>query len=68
MSCGLKSHVAGLSSKQNLKFIEKFKNLTPLKRLGNSKDFANVALFLASNLSSYITGQSIYVDGGYTII
>ena len=65
---GLKSHVAGLSSKKNLKFIEKFKNKTPLKRLGNSKEVANVALFLASNLSSYITGQSIYVDGGYTII
>ena len=64
----LKSHVAGVSIKQNIKFIEKFKTKTPLRRLGNSSEVANVALFLASNLSSYITGQSIYVDGGYTII
>jgi|TARA_B110000483_G_scaffold78079_1_gene97322 NAD(P)-dependent dehydrogenase (short-subunit alcohol dehydrogenase family) len=64
----LKSHVAGLSKKQDKRFIKNFKNQTPLKRLGTSKDVANVALFLASDLSSYITGQSILVDGGYTSI
>ena len=33
-------------------------------RLGKSDEVANVALFLASNLSSYINGQTIRVDGG----
>lgn len=36
----------------------------PLKRAGNPEDIADAALFLASDLSSYITGQVIGVDGG----
>ena len=35
-----------------------------LKRLGTTKDIANAALFLASSLSDYITGQILVVDGG----
>ena len=36
----------------------------PLKRFGNVDDIANLALFLGSNQSNYITGQVIHVDGG----
>jgi len=36
----------------------------PMRRAGTPEDVANVALFLASELSSYITGQVIQVDGG----
>jgi len=36
----------------------------PLKRMGNVEDVANVVKFLASEDSSYITGQVINVDGG----
>ena len=35
-----------------------------LKRLGTTKDIASAALFLASSLSDYITGQTLVVDGG----
>ena len=35
-----------------------------LNRVGNPNEIANVALFLASHLSDFITGQEINVDGG----
>ena len=38
----------------------------PMKRLGDPTDIANTAIFLASDLCSYITGQIIVVDGGLT--
>jgi len=43
-------------------------NMAPLKRNGQPEDVAQVALFLASEMSSYITGESIVVDGGLTSI
>jgi NAD(P)-dependent dehydrogenase (short-subunit alcohol dehydrogenase family) len=39
----------------------------PLRRSGTPEDVAKVALFLASNLSAYVNGESIIVDGGFTI-
>jgi NAD(P)-dependent dehydrogenase (short-subunit alcohol dehydrogenase family) len=39
---------------------------TPLKRFGEPYEVASVAAFLASKEASYITGQTIYVDGGWT--
>ena len=42
--------------------------VTPLGRTGTPRDVANVALFLASELSSYINGANIVVDGGRTAI
>jgi 3-oxoacyl-[acyl-carrier protein] reductase len=43
---------------------EKYKAGIPLGKFGKAEDIANVTLFLASELSSYVTGQVISVDGG----
>jgi 3-oxoacyl-[acyl-carrier protein] reductase len=46
---------------------EKMLGQIPLKRMGDAKDIAEAALFLASDGSSYITGQVLAVDGGLFI-
>jgi 3-oxoacyl-[acyl-carrier protein] reductase len=43
-------------------------SLIPLSRFGSPADVANVCLFLASDGSSYITGQTIIVDGGMVMV
>ena len=43
---------------------EEISKSIPLKRMGTVKDVANLVKFLASDESSYITGQVINVDGG----
>lgn len=46
------------------KLLEQFASQTMLGRLAHPREIANAALFLASDLSSYITGTVIQVDGG----
>jgi 3-oxoacyl-[acyl-carrier protein] reductase len=46
---------------------DKYKASIPLGRFGTAEDIANVTLFLASNLSSYVTGQVISACGGLNI-
>ena len=44
--------------------VQTWRDAIPLKRGGTPKDIANACVFLASDLSSYITGQTLSVDGG----
>lgn len=46
------------------KFIEAFKAKIPMHRMGDIDEIGKVALFLASDMSSYMTGSQIVVDGG----
>jgi len=48
----------------NEEFKKKLIENIPLGKLGTGNDIANCALFLASELSSYITGETIHVNGG----
>lgn len=46
------------------KMVDEWKNAIPLKRGGTPEDVANACVFLASDMSSYISGQVLQVDGG----
>ena len=48
----------------NPELKEKMMSRIPLGRLGTRTDIAEAAIFLASNLSSYVTGTVMVVDGG----
>ena len=47
-------------------FVEDFSALTPLNRMGRPNEIAEASVFLSSNSASYITGQNILVDGGWS--
>tara|TARA_Y100000591_G_scaffold298470_1_gene290295 strand:+ start:4209 stop:4955 length:747 start_codon:yes stop_codon:yes gene_type:complete len=47
--------------------IKKIKKQIPLKRFANVEEITNFVVFLSSNKNTYITGQNIIVDGGFSI-
>jgi NAD(P)-dependent dehydrogenase (short-subunit alcohol dehydrogenase family) len=48
-------------------FVEGLKRTIPVRRLGRAEDVAGIALFLASDLSSYVTGAVLPADGGLAV-
>jgi gluconate 5-dehydrogenase len=46
-------------------YIEAFTSMVPLGRLAHTREIADVVLFVASEQASFISGQNIFVDGGY---
>jgi NAD(P)-dependent dehydrogenase (short-subunit alcohol dehydrogenase family) len=50
------------------KALERRNRGTPLRRIGQPNEIGPVAAFLASNASSFMTGQVVVVDGGVTIV
>ena len=53
-----------MTAKLDEKTVDVWRNAIPLKRGGSPEDIANVCVFLASDLSAYVTGQTLNVDGG----
>ena len=53
-----------MTSKLDEEIFAKWRSGIPLKRGGSPIDVANACVFLASDLSSYVTGQTLHVDGG----
>ncbi|MES1941244.1 dehydrogenase [Salinisphaera sp. T5B8] len=49
------------------KRLEQAEQRTPVRRIGEPVDIAGVAIFLATNASAYVTGQTLVADGGETI-
>ncbi len=50
------------------KKISKIEKTIPLKRLAKTDEIANIIIFLASKKNTYLTGQNIIVDGGFTSV
>jgi NAD(P)-dependent dehydrogenase (short-subunit alcohol dehydrogenase family) len=48
--------------------IDLWTKLTPMKRMGRPHDIGGLAVYLASDASSYVTGAVCLVDGGYSIL
>jgi len=48
--------------------IEYLKNTIPIKRLAEPIEIARLVLFISSEVNTYLTGQNIIIDGGYTNI
>lgn len=47
-------------------FCERYEARTPLRRMGTEEDLKGAIAYLASDLSAYVTGQNLVVDGGWT--
>lgn len=56
----------GVYSGQNETFREKYSDKVPLGRMAEAEDMVGAMLFLASEASSYINGQNLIIDGGWT--
>lgn len=56
----------GIWRNQPEAFVERYVERTPMHRMGTEEDIKGSALFLASDLSAYVTGQNLAVDGGWS--
>jgi glucose 1-dehydrogenase len=57
------NHVAWETPEAEAKLLK----LIPYKRVGETQDIGNIAVFLSSDLSDYIHGETIFVDGGMSL-
>ena len=64
---GMLSQTSPSRDRSQLKELKSFLSRIALGRLGDADDIARTALFLASDMAEYITGEMIVVDGGYLV-
>jgi len=58
----------GIFRDQPKEFIERYVSKTPLKRMATEGDIQGAIAYLASDMSKYVTGQNLVIDGGWGII
>jgi len=47
--------------------VKRYERRTPLARMATEEDFKGVIAYLISDMSAYVTGQNIVVDGGWSV-
>lgn len=57
----------GVFRNQPEQFVERYISKTPLKRMATEDDFRGAVAYLATDMSSYVTGQTVRVDGGWGV-
>ncbi len=57
----------GIYSGQNREFVRRYSNRVPLNRMGTPRELVGGLIYLASEASSYVTGQNLVIDGGLSV-
>ena len=57
----------GIFNGHSDRFVKQYSDRTPMGRMGTPDDVTGLVVFLLSDAARYITGQVIYVDGGFTL-
>lgn len=60
--------LGGLFRGQDERFLSRYNAKVPLQRMATEEDVKGAIAYLASELSNYMTGQSLYLDGGWTSV
>jgi NAD(P)-dependent dehydrogenase (short-subunit alcohol dehydrogenase family) len=58
----------GVHDAQDPRFVAAYEKIVPLKRMASVEDVVRSLIYLTSDMSSYVTGQNLAVDGGWTAI
>lgn len=58
----------GILRGQDPNFVERYASKTPLGRMAKENDFCGAIAYLCSDLSSYVTGQNLMIDGGWSCV
>jgi NAD(P)-dependent dehydrogenase (short-subunit alcohol dehydrogenase family) len=57
----------GVARRQPAAFVARYESRTPLGRMAREDDFRGAVAYLATDMSAYMTGQNLTIDGGWGV-